>query len=212
MNEALYDTVRKNLTPSKITGNLFEVNICKKSFLMPAAGLINKVGNRIIFQPKPIRTPAHDDIVTKIDFCEESREFLNEFKSRTPLADKLAGDMDTEVCKTQEERELAREGREVALTVEEKATLQVVNDVVDEVTLEDQVREIDAIVTEARREADKFVRKHRADNRIKNSSSYYQYLKTEMDQMKAYFEGFFAIMTEVADTAAEELCNKEEVE
>lgn len=218
INDTLNTTLRQNLLPSKITGNLFESPICKKAAVnqMPPAFLKETAGGLITITKKPISTPIDDDIVTKIDFAKSWKEILTH-----PAVSTLSNNESSLLLNdTERYFEFCDEN----MTSEEKETSGCTESLADTLTklaltsapqgstYQDTLLEIEKLQDQNVRSAQKQAHRERSETRTNVKSEFYRYLKPEIDQMQGYFDAFLSLLTGIQEGPAENLSKKEEVE
>ncbi|MBI5754991.1 hypothetical protein HZA41_02110 [Candidatus Peregrinibacteria bacterium] len=218
INDNLNDTLRQNLLPSKITGNLFESPTCKKASAdqMPPAFLKETAGGLITITKKPISTPIDDDIVTKLDFEKSWKELLTHPAVST-LSMKESALLFND---TQRYFEFCDE----TLTAEQKVASGCTESLADTLTklaltnapqgstYQDTLIEIEKLQDQQVQSAQKQAHRARSETRTKIKSAFYQYLKPEIDQMQAFFDTFFSLIKDIQDGPAKNLAEKKEVE
>ncbi len=214
INKHLYDTISHNLVPSKITGNIFETPVCKEVLGLKIPP--KDMGGIIQFFSKPIRTPVHDDIVTKMDFEDAVFEAFDKILSSPPsdplgVGSALSFDKHgpvyylkycNEEAVTEEQKELC------AQVLTNKATELALTNNSQESTYEEVLSDIDRIIAEAEKNAQNEARTQKNETKLENASLFYQYLIEEMDQMQTYFSVYFDMLGKIQTDATDKLCEK----
>lgn len=178
--QALVDTTSQTLNPGKLSGNLLEPSMCKRSLL--------STGINLSFIPiaMPVQTPPADDIVDRNNFAENFMDFV---KDTWPLAE----------SKKYEEESTgdpnAADYRQNTNTTLEANLIE--QDINYQIQLEDAHTTVEQIFTAAMEIyesqlleiEDKFSTRNTVA-RAASARDFYQDIRVEMDQMKNYFTSY----------------------
>lgn len=177
--QALVDTTSQNLNPGKLSGNLFEPSMCKRSLL--------STGINLSFIPiaMPVQTPPADDIVNRNNFAENFMDFV---KDTWPSAE----------SKKYEEENSNSE----ASTYRQTTNTTVGSNLLEEniayqQQIEDSHTTVEGIFTEAMKiyesQLQEIEDKFSTRNTVARAAStrdFYQDIRVEMDQMINYFTSY----------------------
>lgn len=201
--EALKDTTGKDLTPGKVSGNLLEPAVCKRSLVEK---LTRPAGLSFIAIPMPIQTPPADDIVTGLNFCEKNRDFLDSEENYAFLLSSIFKETCTEEAAASE------------LSEEQNARLQEFGEDLNQeikaadtrtygaASVQDLLGEAISAHEVNQRAVEAAFQNSYTEARFSDQATFYQLMDQEMSQMNDYFQLFQDLIVNT-QVIAEELKN-----
>jgi hypothetical protein len=191
--EALDATTSQNLNPGKLSGNLLEPSVCKKS--MTAAG----ISLNFIPIAMPIQTPPADDIIDRNNFAENFMDFLKDTWPNTEwekFPDVVEGE---EASDEEEENPLLRTNTTVESDIIEKS-LQYEKGIDDGYATAEDIfgKAMDNYQTEIDEIEDKFSSRNMYAKSMA-AKNFYQDIRVEMDQMNFYFSSYQTLILQTQE-------------
>lgn len=175
----LFETLQNDLTPNKVSGNLFEPSDCKKAF-----GKSSEKGSlNLVLVPVPITSPPLDNLVDDFEFGKEWNKFL-EKKGMVGGSDWIQTNLKFEEGGDESESESESESPDMGLQ-KEISQAQFA-----ESTHLEMQEKISDYLLDQRRETEQFLRRQKQQAQLDQQVDYYQPLRYEMDQMMNFFQSF----------------------
>lgn len=197
MNDAFNKTLKQNLLPGKVTGNVLEPSICK------AINIGDLIGVNIVLIPSPIVTPPNDDIVVKSDVFQAFTKYDEQY--RPFLIDQVLQAIDA----VESPEEAKRQNRQTPLhSVEESAGQSASASASENTTVREATKNIRAYSNAARNAQIRTLDQSSASSRAENIVQEYQALAIEMDQFNLYFRNLQKLFKDMK-TPCNTLLNKE---
>lgn len=211
INDAFKKTLDFGLIAHKVTGNLFEVPICKKY-------LLDNLKMSIITVPKPIITPKNDSLVTEGDLAANVMDTLEKFygaPGRCAVVQEAL--RNAQGATTPEKRikkaiELLKKKTDLCKSPTDPATEaapNILNQSSDETNPVDLLKQIDNETSAKLTETADVIAKIKLDSQAENQAKEFQVLMVEIDTMNAYFDGFRKMFTDIVGDPCQTLLNKE---
>lgn len=194
INEKLKETVMHSLIPGKATGNLLEPGICSEA----TADLFRSVNMRFYAIAKPLLTPTNDDLIYGTNMTDEWDKFVNTYKPfpfyEANIPDPNDSNTDTFVP-----------------TVEDTAAKTALSMATPDTTFQTVNKNIQQQITGIQNQIAKNVAVAESAVQTDVDSSFYQSIKTELDQMNFYFLSFQEILhrlhEKVGDVEEDHACD-----
>jgi hypothetical protein len=177
INAKLKDTIGHSLTPGKATGNLMEPEICKTA----AATSFGTLAFNFYAVPKPVQTPANDDLIYGTSIVDEWSSFVGTYKP-FPFYEKnppKASDTKADLIPPSE---IERATKSAIANAAPDATFeQIQKAVTDELNANQQLRNQQIGIAEPSTQSD-------------NDVGFYQSILRQLEQMNFYFDNFKNIL------------------
>lgn len=194
MNDAFNKTLKQNLIPGKVTGNVLEPSFCKD------INIGDIVGINFVLIPSPIVTPPNDDIVVKADVFQAFIKYDEQY--RPFLIDQVL----QAIGVAESPEEANRPNRQLP-SVEARAGQSASASASSNTTAQEVTRNIRAYTNSARNAQLRTLEETSAQSSAENIVQEYQALSIEMEQFNTYFRNLQQIFKNMK-TPCNTLLNK----